>query len=239
MPVGAVIPKGFEAYARILHPAFEKRRPVGERTVRRKPTVRWDEIAARAGIPLRADSSWEELANHSADWTSRDPDEGHLPRWQAEVLVSLLRPMTVAPNSCYFAIWEGWGGLEPERRWPGAATLKFPHRSYVLLQGAIEAAIESFGLPPFQQSASLWWPEDRAWIVATEIDYRWTYVGGSSACVAQILADPQLETQPTDPNERAHRSLPPTDGMLSESYESGGPIRWLRDSLLRLRRKDH
>ncbi len=35
--------------------------------------------------------------------------------------------------------------------------------------------------------------DDRAWCVATEIDFAWTYVGGSAAAIRAVLADPRLE----------------------------------------------
>ena len=51
----------------------------------------------------------------------------------------------------------------------------------------------SFCVPPFPQTPNLWWPEDRAWCVATEIDLAWTYVGGSSELAATLLGDRRLE----------------------------------------------
>ena len=47
---------------------------------------------------------------------------------------------------------------------------------------------------PAEQSANLWWPADRAWFVATDIDLMTTYVGGSAACIAAALAAEGLET---------------------------------------------
>ncbi len=37
------------------------------------------------------------------------------------------------------------------------------------------------------QTPNLWWPEDRAWFVATEIDLAWTYVGGREALIEQLV----------------------------------------------------
>jgi len=45
------------------------------------------------------------------------------------------------------------------------------------------------------QSPNLFWPSDRAWCVATEIDLDSTYVGGSRALVEAILADGRLESR--------------------------------------------
>ena len=55
--------------------------------------------------------------------------------------------------------------------------------------------IESFRYP------NLWWSADRAWCVATEIDYRWSYVGGSQECIGEILADDLIEAIPTSVSE--------------------------------------
>ena len=39
-------------------------------------------------------------------------------------------------------------------------------------------------------SPNIWWPEDHAWCVATDIDLFDTYVGGSRECIKAILSDP-------------------------------------------------
>jgi hypothetical protein len=53
-------------------------------------------------------------------------------------------------------------------------------------------AFEGFGA----RGASLWWPDDRAWFVATEIDFRWTYIGGSTSCIEAVLTDRDVEALP-------------------------------------------
>ena len=49
---------------------------------------------------------------------------------------------------------------------------------------------------------NLWWPEDRAWIVATEIDFMETYIGGSAECINQLLSGPDLEAFPVSLDAR-------------------------------------
>jgi hypothetical protein len=49
------------------------------------------------------------------------------------------------------------------------------------------------GWPDYPQ---LWWPNDRAWCVATGIDLDSTYVGASRQGVARLLAKPALEVVP-------------------------------------------
>ena len=43
----------------------------------------------------------------------------------------------------------------------------------------------------------IWWPGDRSWCVATDIDLCHTYVGGSQECVEAIPSHPSLEALPT------------------------------------------
>ena len=58
------------------------------------------------------------------------------------------------------------------------------------------------GLPPRHldepdhdlQSPQQWWPDDRAWSVATEIDHDYTIVGGTEELVEALLARAGLET---------------------------------------------
>ena len=57
-------------------------------------------------------------------------------------------------------------------------------------------------------SPNLWWPDDRAWCVATEIDLAWTYVGGSGALISDVLASPSLEAQPAAPDDDHQRRSP-------------------------------
>jgi hypothetical protein len=39
----------------------------------------------------------------------------------------------------------------------------------------------------------MWWPSDRAWFVATEVDGFSTYAGGSQAAIDDVLASSELE----------------------------------------------
>jgi hypothetical protein len=74
-------------------------------------------------------------------------------------------------------------------------------RSYFVFRGSIDsaAALEFNGR---SQAPNLWWPDDRAWCVATEIDGYSTYVGGSARCVDAILSDQRLEALPSSTDLR-------------------------------------
>lgn len=195
LDVGSIIPDAFGAYARIFHPP-QRYAPDGTWT-----PVRWHEIAAANGR-----SAEEELRNldHLA-YPSQDGKDGET-LWEdppltgslsteiAGVLVELLRPHTTTPEHCWFAVWEGYAGLR--QRWSGAPAFSIPERDLLLLAGDIDDARETVDPGWHYQSANLWWPDDRTWCVATEIDFTWTYVGGSPSCIAQLLEDARIEALP-------------------------------------------
>lgn len=180
---GAVIPEGFEDYARVFHPARR-----GEATA-----VTWREIAARNGRRVHREMQFGNVAGSwSASpqpelWTS-PPHAGTLAPELARALASVLRRHTATPEVCWFAVWEGWGGFDA-----GTPRLELPGRRYFLATGTIDDAAASVIQEWGQQSASLWWPDDHAWCVATEIDLDSTYIGGTSECIDALLAHPQIE----------------------------------------------
>ena len=89
-------------------------------------------------------------------------------------------------------MWEGWGVIRPDIE--GAPTFELPGRRYHLLGGPVDAATESVAIAEWSyQSASLWWPDDRAWCVATEVDHQSTYIGGAAGCIEAIVIHPALE----------------------------------------------
>jgi hypothetical protein len=64
----------------------------------------------------------------------------------------------------------------------------------------VDAALATAGLGGEHQVANLWWPQDRAWCVATEIDLAWTYVGGPAGLIGQLLAETRIEALPAAPD---------------------------------------
>jgi hypothetical protein len=87
----------------------------------------------------------------------------------------------------------------------------------LLPPGSIEAAAESVDdavldpslgfLSEFAfQSASLWWPDDHAWCVATEIDFVTTYIGCDERCSDEILRLDDVESFEVDPAARGPAS---------------------------------
>jgi hypothetical protein len=65
-------------------------------------------------------------------------------------------------------------------------------RAYFAFRAKL-SAVSLFEIAGRYQSPSLWWGDDRAWCVATEVDSRYTFVGASHACVGRIKASATLE----------------------------------------------
>ena len=242
--VKSVVPDGFAAYARVLHPARDSEdRPVC-----------WAKVAAGNGLDLFPGAQFPEIAllpptgAGTQMWNVVRPQEGTLAAVDTTTLVDILRRHTTAPERCWFCLWEGYGwetasrtGLSfPSRddeppQWaepavydgrapagripePGAPAdpvprevrdgprVELPNRSYFLYRGPVEQALAF--VQSEQQTPNLWWPADRSWCVATEIDLDWTYVGGSEELVDDLVEDDRLEAWRADPAESHHMRTP-------------------------------
>ncbi|NIZ91358.1 hypothetical protein [Kineococcus rubinsiae] len=200
--VGSLVPPVFEAYARVFHPAA-RRDDFG-----RDVSVSWAEVAAANGRQAHAGMEWVAVTGsweyHHGQTQSEvwdlEPVEGSLPAAQAAALVPVLARSTGTPDDCLYAVWEGFGALGLAGV---AKTVAMPSREMLLFTGPLsQAAQVSMEEGPREQSPSLWWPADRAWCVATDVDLMTTYVGGSRACIDAVLAAPGLEAWDVDHRQR-------------------------------------
>jgi hypothetical protein len=193
----SLVPAGFESYVRIFHPAV---RAIGHELEQ----VRWAEIAAangrqaHAGMQLTAlTGSFDAYRNGQAGLFDGSPEIGSLPAGLVEPLTTVLARHTGTPDRCWFAFWDGFGGLRDEIAL--GPTFTVPCRAYHLLSGPLDGVSESATDGAFQ-SANLWWPADQAWCVATEIDLDTTYIGCGRTCANELLRVPELEALPIDPS---------------------------------------
>lgn len=231
---GAIIPPGFDAYARIFHPATRR---VGQLEI----PVTWREIAdanLRVYHPemqfgaLVALVGTPGVAQQQPGLFDSWPQTGSLPLDVATALVGLLAGHTSTPERCWFAAWEGWGdpvfatiggsndtlvpppGTVIER--PKRTAFKIPGRVYYIGRGPLASALDTvYGVVSHYQSASIWWPDDRAWCVATEVDFDWTYLGGSKECIAAILGSASLEALPARLSDGVSYASDPINPMPS------------------------
>lgn len=154
--VASVVPGGYEAYARVLHPAAvpEDARP-----------VRWRDVAAWSGGTVDRGTQFHSIAlppvRPAAEppWGGSGPLAGTLHPPDAAVLAEVLRAATSTPELCFFCLWDGYGwergasGLtpvgEPSARQPGpipeavlnGPRVRLPRRDYLLYTGQVEAVV--------------------------------------------------------------------------------------------------
>ena len=118
--VCCVVPTdGFEAVARVLHPAEDAGRP-----------VRWAEVCERLGRTAHALMQWRSISGTrehvttqgrwprryqasttTSEWTGAEPEMGNLPPPALTALLDVLARYT-PDDDCYHAVWEGWGWLD-------------------------------------------------------------------------------------------------------------------------------
>ncbi|MEN8652036.1 hypothetical protein ABCR94_15825 [Streptomyces sp. 21So2-11] len=104
----------------------------------------------------------------------------------ARTLISVL-----SAERCWYGLWDGYGHYD----WNDVPVFLTPGRDEILLAGPLDDADS-----PAQgtrevpvEIPDLWWPQDRAWCVGGDVDLVSTYVGGSAACVTDLLAHLGLE----------------------------------------------
>lgn len=136
-----VVPRGFEAYARIFHPA-SRDRPVGlawpplpyarhEREwsafLEARPEidderVSWAETARSFGTTMHVLAQWQGIvgARHgegedgprdAAGWRYADPQPGLLEADLVAAVAETLAAHTSTPDEGFVAVWDGWGGV--------------------------------------------------------------------------------------------------------------------------------
>jgi hypothetical protein len=217
--VAAVVPDGFPAYVRILHPA---------RGPDNRP-VHWAEVAAWSGRRMHRRAQFHAIARPTtwvptdpAPWDGEPPPDGNLPAELLRLLCTTLAEHTSTPDSCWFCLWDGYGWLYgspsvgivgPRGSLPvppafppkvlDGPRVRLPHRNYLLFTGPLAAASQLGWASPgggvFPQSPNLFWPRDHAWCVASEIDLYCTLIAGSEALAQALLDDPRLEAWPVQP----------------------------------------
>jgi hypothetical protein len=214
--VAGTVPDGFEVYVRVCHPADCDGR-----------LYRWAQVASETGRTVHPVMQWHALVGASdclnmsdSTWPGGDPRRGNLELSVLGPLCSVLSEHTATPEACLLGLWYGYGFIDggwltvgypvdsgrvggvirdPPAFSRDRPTLVLPAREYFLFRGPIDAALEMS--TRWDQSPNLFWPEDRAWFMASEIDFDSTVIGGSSELAQALLTAPELEAWPVDPGD--------------------------------------
>lgn len=176
--VTSVVPTGFDAYARILHPAT--RGSMGEHT------VRWAQVAAWSGQRLDRLAHFPDVAlpEHTPagdpPWDSQGPATGTLSAHDAATLVDVLAAHTQIVDGvrpCWSCLWVGYGWnhavylaasdaptevrANPPRppdpipaHVRDGVQVRLPHRDYFLFAGPLDDALAF--VPGQQQTSNLY-----------------------------------------------------------------------------------
>lgn len=211
------VPEVFEAYARIFHPAYDREM---------KP-VRWAEVAKATGRTAHREMQWESLIAGSSEWEGQDPMVGSMDADELDALCEILAAHTIEPGHCYFGLctiqsWESSFAADELKPF-----LSLPMgRDHIVLAGPLSAvdqitrhyssADPSSAVvvawkrdgPQRERTRLEWdwrdvpnliWPADRSWLVASEVDFDSTLVGGSAELVKAIAESPALEAWQVEP----------------------------------------
>lgn len=224
--ITSVVPGGFSRYARILHPAGGNEPPGGGR----RSWAEVAHENARVPHSTMQFHNISRPRDSPSTRPGIMPSTGAMPVPERGLLVDLLATETTTPDRCWFCMWDGWGNLDdqgvtarvqlPNRRYllyTGAimAAVSVPPLAMDRVVVACMSPTGKEAPPPMTREAkksalveswrngpALWWPNDRAWVVATEIDLAWTYVGGSEQLIRRLVAHSGLEAwraQSSDP----------------------------------------
>jgi len=177
--------------------------------------VSWREVAEANGRVAHPAMQWASITGSCEfEWGGmqpgvweRVPQHDSLPLRLTRVLCEILAGFTNTPDRCMCAVWEGYAdvvGVESDLTLPRLAILSRP---MIVACGPLRAVPEKSFSDPYTdrdgeddrqcvesyRSPSLWWPDDRAWCVATDVDMQETYVGASADCVGCLIDDGRLE----------------------------------------------
>lgn len=183
-------PAGFESYARVLHPWTDES-DGSERTDGHLPA---DELQALCDILGRHTTTGDRC--FFALW------DGYGEIYGGESVAFLTTFTGPAP-------WPGrlFGRPKPKEPPPpafAAAVIDGPRltvgaKDFLLFSGPLSdagswgAAAYGVGVPRELNSPNLFWPDDHAWFVTTDIEGSWTGVGGSEGLISDLLGDDRLE----------------------------------------------
>lgn len=208
----------FGAYVRVCHPARRNGRQ-----------YTWAEVAAETGRVAHPVMQWHAIVGASeslnmtdSSWPGENPRRGNVVEPSVlRSLVDVLSAHTTTPQTCLLGLWAGYGFIDggtsfvaypigsgkiggPRHQPPAFSrdrpTLLLPWREYFLFRGPATAALEMSSR--WDQSPNLFWPEDRAWFMASEIDFDSTVIGGSKELSRAILNTPTIDAWAVEPQDR-------------------------------------
>jgi hypothetical protein len=220
--VSHLLPKNFEAYAKLLHsieanyenidnplsereiailkiPPCEKLRSFVEslREEHRGPRIRWETLARLFGVPFESEicHEWfQAIMKEPGCWARFlfGPGDGNLDTKELSETLSVLRTRTVSQD-CFFRFAEI----------PFITTDK-----PILFRGVLDELSTFLANGKYQCTPEYWWPADHSWCVCSDYDLTFTIVAGSKELVSDVLNHASLEALPVTPQTRIDSYAP-------------------------------
>jgi hypothetical protein len=226
--VWSFIPDTFEAYARVLHPAHRTEGNSG--TVRWSELAERNGVTLGPATSFREVSGLEpDAPGWDAAYPNEGTLEREQVEAIADLLAPFTKTHDRCWLAAWDG-WGSWGPgssttlfvgtdevgrrgrirrrtrrsvdrmtKETWRRLDAIPRVTAEHRAYFLFTARLRD-IGSFEVGGWHQAPSIWWPDDRAWCVATEVDGYSTYVGGSAECVEALIASERIEAIAVTPD---------------------------------------
>jgi len=220
--VSDLIPKQFEAYAKVLHqidaryenidnplteaeiailkiPACTKLWSFVERLRKegRGPRIRWRELAHLYGVPFQAGicHEWFRASMDEPGCWPRflcGPDDGNLNVKELSAMLSVLRPFAKNQDSFF----------------------RFSEIAFIATDkpihfcGSLDELSTFLTDGKYQFTPEYWWPADHSWCVCSDYDLAFTIVAGSKELVSGVLNDATLEAIQVSPQTRVDSNAP-------------------------------
>ena len=213
------IPRGFERYARILHPwwrlaaatteeelAFRRSGGVDHSHLDLTP-VRWKDQADKVGAQLTATARWHDFA--SSDTLSPDkfdeliatgnagiipPAEGELSRDMGEAIFTAVSAFSGEACECICAFWEGFPDVSAIDAPVINGMAQGEHRLFsATLAEVLKAWLSELDPNSFAVTPQAIWPLSRDWFLAVPFEQTNSFFGGSAEFVGELMSSDALE----------------------------------------------
>lgn len=123
------------------------------------------------------------------DLWATPPATGGLPLRESMTVVQLLEPYESDTGDTLYFVYSASNNVTGTITAEVQPSVKIGHDRYHIFRGTIRSVENSIaGIRP-----TLWWPEHRAWFVASDIDLHSTFVGASDAATRSLAASTDIE----------------------------------------------
>ena len=211
------IPRGFERYARILHPWWRLAAATTEQELafRRggwvEPShltpVRWQDQADKVEAQLTATSLWNDFASSDVpDLDELDafvvngnggiipPDEGELSRDIVEAIFTAVSAFSGEACECICAFWEGFGDVSAIDAPVINGMAQGEHRLFsATLAEVLKAWLSELDPNSLAVTPQAIWPLSRDWFLAVPFEQTNSFFGGSAEFVGELMSSDALE----------------------------------------------